>query len=55
MKGQEMTYETKTGPLSEAQASITSIGGTIHSRLDALAVDISNYDAYAGNRKTLRL
>ena len=49
-----MTCETKTSLSSEAQASITSIGSTIHSSLATLAVDISHYDAYAVNRKTLR-
>ena len=50
-----MIQQTQTGPLSEASASITSIGGAIRPHVDAVAANIGRHGVYVGNRKTLSL
>ncbi len=50
-----MTQETKTGPLSEASPSITSIGSANRLRVAAVAANSDRQRVYAGDRKTLSL
>jgi hypothetical protein len=55
MREQEMTEDTKTSPLSEAWAFITSIGDIIRAPGGAVAMNNNGHGAYADARKTLSL
>ena len=50
-----MSENIKTSPLSEARASITSIGDLIRAHVGAVAVNSRRHGAYADARKTLSL
>lgn len=50
-----MSENTKTSPLSEAWAFITSIGGAICAHVGAVAVNSNGHGVYADARKTLSL
>jgi hypothetical protein len=55
MRGEEMTEDTKTGPLSKASALMTSIGGAILPPDDVIAMESNRRGVYANAQKAIEL